>query len=113
MKIILYVFSLSLFLGVAEARSTSVETVFKSNKIHLEKTEIVNGRKTYYVKLPFDPSVGMNSHKLEAKIAAVNDCKPFVLVSDVDKVKILVNSKLDKGHCLISEEIHPFSEVDH
>jgi hypothetical protein len=109
MKIVIFLCTFLLCLA-AHAKSKTVEVVFQKNKVKLSKTEITGDHKTYYVTLPFDPNVGKNSNRLEAEIASANGCKSFSMISNVDKVKVVVDAKKEKGACSIAEEIQPLHE---
>ena len=83
----------------------TAEDAFKAEKVKVLKVETHNDIKTYFVELPFDPSVGSNSSRLKARVAVNNGCKSFAFVSAIDKVKVNVIAKKIKGECELSENI--------
>ena len=107
MKFFLYLYCALAFVSTAQAKARSVEEIFQKNKVKLKKTEVFEGRKIYYVELPFDPNVGRNSNHLEGEISTANGCRPFTLVSDLDKVRVNVDTKKTKGGCSLTEDIQP------
>lgn len=110
MKFISILFMISLLSTSVFAKENSIESVFKANKVKLLKTDSVQGEKVYYVELPFDPSVGRNTVRLEAEIAAANNCKSFQMVSELDGVQIKVKAHKDKKECVLKEDISPLAK---